>query len=179
MRKDRDLSQLFARGQAFEASLVASDMYKNDGGKHYLGYKIKHSGNKHTVVDCISVYGNTILILEAKNFKYISGNYNDSSWTGAGRNNRQFRFMNPINQNSHHVSVLIKHLRRFGILLSSYSIVPYVVVPDTCEIDIDDRSSAYVINESQVRNIKNGFARRLVEHPQLAEVMERGMYGNL
>lgn len=179
MKKDRDLSNLFASGKSLEASLVMSGILNNDGGKHYISYKIKHSGYKQTVIDSLSVYGNVIVIVESKNYQYISGSVNEQTWCGAGRNKRKFRVLSPIEQNRHHAKILINYLKRKNIPLHSYSIVSYVVVPDTCELDICERSKAYVISENELEKIKLRLSRNIRPYEELGKVLERGLYENM
>lgn len=175
LKKDRDLSRLFSKGQQLESSLSASSIFSGDGGLHLTSYKVSVQG-KTTIIDNISIYGSTILVLESKNFTYLQGRHDVHFWRGRGVS-RYFSVHSPLAQNEYHVKLLRWYLLEKGMKYNEFKIEHYIVVPDDCVLDIDDEIREHLLLQSQLTILK----RKTVFYndtlnPKLAKIIKEGLF---
>lgn len=175
MKKDRDLSKLFSKGQELETSLSTSSIFSKDSGLHLTSYKVEVEG-KTTVIDNLSVYGSTVLILESKNFRWIEGDAEKPFWRGRGTG-RYFSIPSPLKQNQYHVKLLRKYLLEKGLRLADFKIEHYIIVPDTCEVEVEVVAKDHLMHQSEILTLKRRLAfynPKLEE--RLARIIKEGLF---
>lgn len=170
-RGNKNLGRYFASGQLLETSLAMSGLFNKDRGLHRMSFLIANENKKKpTVIDNIALYGNTILIIEAKNFTELSGALEDQFWNGKGKRDR-FKLFNPISQNAYHRKMLTVFLHSRGIKQNQYKLEDYVVVPDTCKLGAEGAARKRVIYESELDRIKSMLSDSNPElNPELAAI---------
>lgn len=170
-----DLSKYFSKGQELETSLSTSSIFSKDSGLHLMSYKVSVN-NKQTVIDNLSVYGSTILVLEAKNFTYLEGSSYDNFWKGRGTGNR-FTIPSTLKQNEYHVNLLWQYLETKGITYRQCKINHYIVVPDDCEVYVDDVVRKYLLFRSELTSLKQALAYyNPIIDEDLARVIKEGLF---
>ncbi|MFF2798150.1 nuclease-related domain-containing protein [Lysinibacillus xylanilyticus] len=175
MKKDRDLSRLFAKGQQLETSVSTSSIFSKDSGLHLISYKVA-VGGKTTVIDNIAVYGSTILVLESKNYTMIEGEYGKPFWRGKGAR-RYFSIHNPINQNQYHVKILNQYLVSKGLKVAQFNIQHYVIVPDKCQLDVCSVVRKNLLHKSELDHLKNKLAFNNPEiDPELSRIIKEALF---
>ena len=175
MTKERDLSRLFAKGQALETAVGTSSLFSQDGGLHLTSYKVQVDG-KTTVIDNLSIYGSVILILESKNFSVIQGEEHYHFWRGRGVR-RYFSIPNPLDQNLYHAKILSRYLITKGIKSNQFKIETYVIVPDSCKIEVDEKSRKSILGQTDLVSLKQKHAfYNSTENAELNRVIKEGLF---
>lgn len=121
-----------------------------------MSYKVVTEG-KTTVIDNISVYGKTILVLESKNYTMIQGTAEKPFWRGKGVK-RYFNIPSPLKQNQYHVKLLSQFLLSKNLKLNEFVIEHYIIVPDKCEVDVCDLSRNNLLHKSELDTLKRKLA---------------------
>jgi hypothetical protein len=178
LRKKLGYASAFSSGQLLEASLATSSIFNKDNGLHLMGYKIQlkdKTKDKSTVIDNMSIYGSRILLLECKNYLSITGEIDDQFWKAKGRK-QTYRILNPLKQNAYHRKLVTLHMQANGILQNEYQLSDYVVVSDTCELDMSKTARKFVIYESELKTLKKSLSDEFSQvNPKLTQVIR----GNL
>ena len=175
MGSGKDLSKYFSKGQELETSLSTSSIFSRDSGLHLMSYKVSVN-NKHTVIDNLSVYGSTILVLEAKNFTYLEGTSQENFWKGKGSRGR-FTIPSTLRQNQYHVKLLLQYLESKGLNYKDYQIAHYIVVPDYCEVYVDDVVRKHLLFQSELTSLKQALAYYNTElNTRIVEVIKEGLF---
>lgn len=159
MARDKDLSRHFASGFDFESQIITQGIYSGDDGYHQLGLKITHEGNS-TNVDGVVTYGNVVILIEAKNYTLIEGNYNKDFWYGKGKG-RRFSIFSPIKQNLYHAKFFLHLMARNNFKNTDIDIRKFIVVPDSCEIKVDKLSRGFIIHLSQFEMYKRNLRMKV------------------
>lgn len=175
MDKSKDLSRLFAKGQQLETSLSTSSIFSKDGGLHLTSYRVEVK-DKTTVIDNISIYGSTAVVIESKNYTYLQGTSDKDFWRGRGTRN-YFRIPSPLKQNQYHVKILREYFLSKGLKLKDFKILHYIVVPDNCQIDVCGTVRDNLLHQSEVNTLK----RRLAFYnpnlnESLASIIKEGLF---
>lgn len=144
MAVEKDLSKYFAKGFEFESQIITEGIFSNDGGFHHLGLKITDNG-KSTTIDGIVVYGNVVVLIEAKNYSQLEGRYVNDFWYGKGRG-RRFSIFSPLKQNQYHEKFFEIFMHRNNYNESNIEFKKYVVVPDSCELKVDKLSRGFIMH---------------------------------
>ena len=132
---DMDKSRAFKKGSDFEMCVYLS-----------LNRALKDAFIMHGIhipfdpspaqIDLLVVCGWSFHILELKNYEYcIKGSLEDKRWI-AMSNTRTYKVQNPIMQNTTQTFKFVQKLRNIGFT-PPREIKNYVIVPDTCRIDVD------------------------------------------
>lgn len=173
-KTDKDFSKLFAKGQELETSISSSSIFSKDNGLHLMSYKVT-ANKKSTVIDNISIYGSTILVLESKNYTRLEGKLLANFWKGKGAS-RYFNLPNPINQNLYHTKLLREYLVNCGLDVHSFSIEYYVVVPDSCYLELDDEAKSFVLAKSRLDVYKSKLSfYNPVKNEKLLDIIKEGL----
>ena len=163
-----DLNKYFSKGQQFETALSASSLFSKDSGLHLMSYKVE-VGNKNTVIDNLSVYGSTILVIEAKNYTYLEGLSTDNFWKGKGTRNK-FTIPSTLRQNLYHVKLLKQYLIEKGLKANEFRILHYIVIPDTCDAYVDFEVGRHLLFQSELTSLKETLGRA---NPQINEKLSK------
>lgn len=178
MRKKLGYASAFTSGQLLETSLATSSLFNKDNGLHLMGYKIQlkdKAKDKSTVIDNMSLYGNTILLLECKNYLSITGTIDDQFWKARGRK-QTYRILNPLKQNAYHRKLVTLHMQANGVPQSEYQLLDYVVVSDECELNISGTARKFVIYESELDAMKKSLSDQFSKvNPNLTQVIRRNL----
>lgn len=156
MKKDRDFSRLFAKGQELETSLTTSSIFSKDGGLHLTSYRVEVDG-KVTVIDNLSVYGKTVVVIESKNYTELQGDVSRAFWKGRGVKT-YFSIPSPLLQNKYHVKILAKYLLTHGLRIEEFKIEHYIVVPDKCQVDVCEVVRDNLLFQSELTTLKRRLA---------------------
>lgn len=156
MDKNKDLSKLFAKGQQLETSVSTSSIFSKDGGLHLTSYRVAAKG-KTTVIDNISIYGSTAVVIESKNYTLLQGTADKDFWRGRGVRN-YFSIPSPLKQNQYHVKILREYLINKGMKLKDFKILHYIVVPDTCKIEVCSTVRDNLLHQSELNTVKRKLA---------------------
>jgi len=127
-----------------------------------MGVTIDGLRNRPTTIDMIVLVGRTIMVVELKNYtNLLKGDLTGKPWEGR-TGSRRTKISSPINQNMQHSTSLSVALKKQKIKLRGIRIVDYVVVPDTCVLDIPVELQQTVLKESdflarvQVESLNTG-----------------------
>ena len=102
-----------------------------------------------TNLDVVAVVGKHILVGEMKNYQgFLMGGISDPVWS-AGSKGRYLRIQNPIKQNRFHVNNLTRAMVNSGIIMRGLRILDYVVVPDTCKLEVPEVLRKVVIPQTR------------------------------
>lgn len=174
MRKKLGYASAFTSGQALEVSLATSSIFNKDKGLHLMGYKIE-IGKKSTVIDNMSVYGDTFLLLECKNYIKMVGKIDEPFWKATGKR-QTYRILNPLKQNAYHRKMITLHMQDNNIKQTEYKIQDYVVVPDDCELIISDTTKKFVLYESELKGLKKSLSAKFnTVSPTLTKIIRRNV----
>lgn len=175
MGKDKDLSKLFAKGQQLETSLSTSSIFSKDGGLHLTSYRVV-AGDKTTVIDNISIYGSTAVVIESKNYTSLQGTVDKDFWRGRGTSN-YFSIPSPLKQNQYHVKILRQYLISKGMKLKDFKILHYIVVPDNCKVEVCSTVRDNLLNQSELKTEKRKLAfYNPTLDDTLASVIKEGLF---
>lgn len=170
-----DKERYYAKGRQLESALTTSSIFKHDGGLHLSSYKVTVD-NKYTVIDNMSIYGSIILVLEAKNYTFLEGVSNDRFWKGRGRGNK-FTLHNTLRQNLYHVKMLSQYLSNKGIDTEEYRVLHYIIVPDSCDVYVDDEVRKHLLFESELTSLKQALANYNQQpNDNLVRVIKEGLF---
>lgn len=165
-----NLNKYFTKGQQFETALSASSLFSKDSGLHLMSYKVE-VGSKNTVIDNLSVYGSTVLVLEAKNYTYLEGVSTDNFWKGRGTRNK-FTIPSTLKQNLYHVKLLKQYLLDKGLKDKEFKILHYIIIPDTCDAYVDYEVGRHLLFQSELTSLKETLA---TANPQINEKLAKAI----
>lgn len=101
-----------------------------------------------TRLDVLVVVGEDCFIGEMKNYKKrLCGELTDRKWL-AESNSRIFYIPNPLQQNRHHCIALSSALIKAKVDIKRIKFRDFIVVPNSCVLEIPDSLRPYILNES-------------------------------
>lgn len=166
-------NETFASGHKFECDIVNS--ISTYCQRSWLNTRLPtlYTQSGYTEVDIITVYNNTIIVIESKNASELIGSYHSQSWTLIGKRSQDnISISNSIVQNNIHARALSDLLFKHGHV--GIEILPVIIVPNDCIISPEISNAVFhlktlvkVLDDSGVK--KNNMLLHIV-----SSVLEEG-----
>lgn len=168
-----------------------------DYGELKVSYKLSWLSDEYVVLNDIllpTYYGTTqidhivvspygIFVIETKNYKgWIFGHEKSENWKQSLLGKRvfwiwtsnQYKFRNPIRQNSAHVKALESLLKHIG----DFTIIPIVVFSDDATLNITTPNNI-VVNERNLRNVIKLYKTICIDSDTIQEIVNQITAANI